>query len=131
MRKDKLEDKRPVYNRGPLNIKLYTLGSKRSTSLRPVGRRLSHVLLSYIMSTGRINQALPYTCLLSARGIISINGNTSTRASITALADRRTRGSYDRDENGKMVGTAENFRESTRRARRRTPSRLIPARKGI
>lgn len=120
-----------MYNRGPLNIKLYTLGSERPTSLRPVGRRLSHVLLSYIMSTGRINRALPYTCLLSARGIISINGNTSTRASITALADRRALGSYDRDENGKMVGTAENFRESTRRARRCTPSRLIPAQKGI
>lgn len=53
------------------------------------------------MSTGRINRALPYTCLLSARGIISINESTSTRADIISFADRRALGNYDRDENGK------------------------------
>lgn len=92
LREGKLE--RPVQSWGSLNIKLYTLGGERPTSLRPVGRRLSHVLLSYIMSTGRINRALPYTCLLSARGIISINESTSTRPGIISFADRRALGSY-------------------------------------
>lgn len=100
---------RPVQSWGSLNIKLYTLGGERPTSLRPVGRRLSHVLLSYIMSTGRINRALPYTCLLSTRGIISINESTSTRPGIISFADRRALGSYDRDENGK----AETMRPKT------------------
>jgi len=102
--------------------------------LGSVGRRLSRVLLSYIMSAGRINRPLPYTCLLSARGIISINRNTSARARVLSRSRmarcRRAPGSYDRDENGKMfemTEMAENFREGTRSA----PSRLIPAPRAV
>lgn len=104
----------PYSRGGSLNIKLYTLGGERPTSLRPVGRRLSHVLLSYIMSTGRINRALPYTCLLSARGIISINESTSTRGYYLVRGPTRSIGSYGRDENGKIMGRKLSREDSTR-----------------
>lgn len=60
---------------GTLN---YTLNGKCTLALHPVARRLSHVPppTPYITSARRINRPLPYTCLLSARRIISISART-------------------------------------------------------
>jgi len=84
-----------------------TLNYTPPIPLGPVGRRLSRALLSYIMSAGRINRPLPYTCLLSTRGIISINRNTSAQARVLSRSrtarGRCALGSYGRDENGKMA----------------------------
>lgn len=65
---------------GTLN---YTLNGKCTLALHPVARRLSHVPppTPYITSARRINRPLPYTCLLSARRIISISARTYLRTS--------------------------------------------------